>query len=238
MHRDDSIERLRIESFVQHLAQGRFAAGVRPQPGDTEHGAAALAAADGDARDRADHVLETRHGFFRPVGRVGKPRAIGRAIQHLYRRRRVEAEIFRAAPMRDIAAGFDEALDCDALFEMLTIVPAVEILVVGRVDIHRRQQHALSGERHSLMSSYLVTFEAMSAIAFITAFLTPGSYSEWPASSTMRMSASLQRAASACEVEGGQSRSKRPCTMMPGMPLSFAASSRSWLGFMKQSLAK
>src|ERR1700750_2859866 len=47
------------------------------------------------------------------------------------------------------------------------------------------------------------TRDATSAIAFITAFLTPGSYSMWPASSTMRISASGQRAASACEVEGG-----------------------------------
>src|SRR5215831_5058488 len=51
------------------------------------------------------------------------------------------------------------------------------------------------------------TFDATSAIAFITALRTPGSYSVCPAASTMRTSASLQRSARLFEIEGGQSRS-------------------------------
>ena len=43
----------------------------------------------------------------------------------------------------------------------------------------------------------------MSAIDFITASRTPGSYSVWPAPSTMRISASGQTAASACDVTAG-----------------------------------
>ena len=46
----------------------------------------------------------------------------------------------------------------------------------------------------------------MSAIAFITASRTPGSYSVWPAPSTKRISASRHSAPSACEVAGGLSR--------------------------------
>jgi hypothetical protein len=49
--------------------------------------------------------------------------------------------------------------------------------------------------------------EAISAIAFITASRTPGSYSVCPAPSTKRISASRHSAASACEVAGGHSRS-------------------------------
>ena len=40
---------------------------------------------------------------------------------------------------------------------------------------------------------YRLMLEARSAIAFITASRTPGSYSEWPAPSTMRISASAPR---------------------------------------------
>jgi hypothetical protein len=54
---------------------------------------------------------------------------------------------------------------------------------------------------------YSKTRDATSAIAFMTALRTPGSYSVWPAPSTTRTSASAQRAASACAVEGGHSRS-------------------------------
>ncbi len=54
--------------------------------------------------------------------------------------------------MRDIAARLDETLDRDALFEMLAIIPTVEIGFIGRVDVHRCQQHAFSGERHSRIS--------------------------------------------------------------------------------------
>src|SRR3954469_6998585 len=53
----------------------------------------------------------------------------------------------------------------------------------------------------------LPKLEARSAIAFITAFLTPGSYSEWPAPSTIRTSAFGHAAASACEVEDGHRKS-------------------------------
>src|SRR5262249_5562224 len=54
---------------------------------------------------------------------------------------------------------------------------------------------------------YLAIRDATSAIAFMTALRTPGSYSVCPAPSTVRTSASLQRAASACAVDGGHKRS-------------------------------
>ena len=50
--------------------------------------------------------------------------------------------------MRDVAPGFEEAIDRDALFEMFAVVPSVEFGLVGGIDIHRRQQHAFSGHRH------------------------------------------------------------------------------------------
>lgn len=46
-----------------------------------------------------------------------------------------------------------------------------------------------------------------SAIAVVTASVMPGSYSEWPAVSTMRSSASGHTASSAWDVDGGHSRS-------------------------------
>src|SRR4051794_8326427 len=108
--------------------------------------------------------------------------------------------------MRDVTPCFEEAVDGDALLEMFAVVPAVEFGFVGRIDIHRCQQHSLSGDRH-VDCPYWVILEARSAIAFITASLTPESYSEWPAPSMMRISASRHTAPSACDVAGGHSRS-------------------------------
>ena len=144
---------------------------------------------------------------LRPIGRIRQRGAIGRAVEHLEGRGGIQAEIFRAALMRDIAPGFQKAVDRDALLEMLAVVPPVEFGLVGRIDVHRRQQHSFSGERHFCDDPYPVIFEARSAIAFITASRTPGSYSEWPAPSTKRTSESGHAAASACEVAGGHSRS-------------------------------
>jgi hypothetical protein len=56
--------------------------------------------------------------------------------------------------MRDIAPRLQETLDRDALFQMLAIVPAVEIGLIWNVDVHRRQQHALPGERHCSCPSH------------------------------------------------------------------------------------
>ena len=56
-------------------------------------------------------------------------------------------------------------------------------------------------------ANYFPIRDATSAIAFITALRTPGSYSVCPAASTVTTSASVQRAASACAVDGGHSRS-------------------------------
>jgi hypothetical protein len=52
----------------------------------------------------------------------------------------------------DVAAGFEEAIDCHALLQMLAVIPAVELGLVGGVDIHRRQQHAFSGHWHLFVS--------------------------------------------------------------------------------------
>jgi glyoxylate carboligase len=74
--------------------------------------------------------------------------AIGRTVQHVKVFRRIEAEVFRVRRMRDVAPGLEEAVDGDALFEMLAIVPAVEFGLIRWIDIHRGQQHACSGQRH------------------------------------------------------------------------------------------
>ena len=74
--------------------------------------------------------------------------------------------------MGDVAPGLEKAVDRDAFFEMLAVVPAVEIGFIRGVDVHRRQQHAFSGERHFLRAVLLclvMLFDARSAIAFITA---------------------------------------------------------------------
>jgi hypothetical protein len=85
------------------------------------------AAADRDARDGPDHVLEAGDVGLRPRRLVRQRGAIGRAVQHLKRFGGVEAEIFRIAVLRDIAAGFEEAVDGDAFFEMFAVVPAIEL---------------------------------------------------------------------------------------------------------------
>ena len=77
---------------------------------------------------------------------------------------------------------------------MLAVVPPVEIgLVLGSMSIDG-QQHSFSGKRHVSTVPYRLISEARSAIARITASLTPGSYSEWPAPSTRRTLASGQTA--------------------------------------------
>src|ERR1700722_327890 len=94
---------------------------------DAEHGAAALAMAEGDARHAADHVFKARDIFLRPCGLVGERLAIGWALEHLEGSRRIKAQVFRRAFNGDVAPRLDEAVDRDALFEMLAVVPAIEI---------------------------------------------------------------------------------------------------------------
>jgi len=50
--------------------------------------------------------------------------------------------------MRDIAAGFEETFDRDALDQMLAVIPSIEFRFVGWGDVHRCQQHSFSGQRH------------------------------------------------------------------------------------------
>src|SRR5258705_560139 len=174
MHRDDAVELLRIESLPQCGAQSVLAFEGGTKAEDAERRTAALSAADRDARHRADHVLETRHGLFRPIGRAGKLGAIGGAVEHVKRHGGVQAEIFRRALMRDIAPRLEKTLDGDALIEMFAVVPAIEFGLIGSIDVHRGQQHSLSGERH-FRCPYPAIFDAMSATALITAFLMPES---------------------------------------------------------------
>jgi hypothetical protein len=77
--------------------------------------------------------------------------------------------------MRHIAPRFEEAVDGDALLQMLAVVPAIEVGFVGWIDVHRRQQHAFSSERHFLVLHWTYSFAARSAIERITASRTPGS---------------------------------------------------------------
>jgi hypothetical protein len=108
--------------------------------------------------------------------------------------------------MGDIAPRLEEAFDRDAFLQMFAVVPAIEIALVGlttSIDVSSIPVpwSGIGGV------SYAVTIDARSAIAFITASRMPGSYSEWPAPSTMRISALGHAALSACEVEGGHKRS-------------------------------
>src|SRR5450631_526105 len=50
--------------------------------------------------------------------------------------------------MGDVTPRLEKSVDRDAFFQMLGIVPAVEIGLVLGSNVHRGQQHALSGERH------------------------------------------------------------------------------------------
>src|SRR3954453_19922296 len=206
MHGDDSVEPRRIELIRQHRAQPILALGGGTEADDAQRRAPALSAADGDMGNGADHVFETRHGRLRPRRRISQHSAIGRAVQHLEGSGGIEAEVFWAGYMRDVTPRLEKTVDRDALLEMLGVVPEIEFALVGCIDVHRGQQHSLSGQRHWRIP-YPVTLEARSAIAFITASLTPGSYSEWPAPSTIRTSAFGQTAASACEVDGGHRKS-------------------------------
>src|SRR6478609_693499 len=98
MHRDDAVEMLRIEFLPQCGPQSVLAAGGGAKAYDAERGAAALSAADRDARHRADHVLETRDVRPGPIGLVGKCFAIGRTVEHGEGFGGIEAEIFREPP--------------------------------------------------------------------------------------------------------------------------------------------
>src|SRR5450631_358192 len=238
MHGDDSVEFFLIELLPQCGAKCVLAPGHRPHADDAEHRTAALSAADGDSRDRADHVPETRESSLRPVGGIVQRLAIGRTVEDVERVRRIQTEVFRVAGMRDVTPGFEEAWNRDALHQMLAVIPAIELGFVCGIDVHRRQQHSFSGQRHFSTAPYPVIFDAKSAIALMTASLTPGSYSEWPAPSTKRISDSGHTAFSACDVAGGHSKSYRPCTTIPGMQLSFPASANSCPGLMKQSFWK
>ncbi len=108
--------------------------------------------------------------------------------------------------MRDVAPCFEEAVDRDALIEMFAVVPAVEIGFVLRIDVHRRQQHAFSGKRH-ISTSLLGDFG--SEVRNRPHHGIPD------AGIVERMAGALdqanfelgQTAASACEVDGGHSKS-------------------------------
>jgi hypothetical protein len=82
--------------------------------------------------NRADHVLEVGDIGLRPCRLVRQRGAIGRAVQHLKGFGGIEAEIFRIAVVGDVAAGFEEAVDCHALFEMFAVVPAIETRLRAR----------------------------------------------------------------------------------------------------------
>ena len=148
MHGDDSVEPGRIELIRQQRAQPLLAFGGGTEADDAQCRAAPLSAADGDMGDGADHVLETRHGRLRPRRRIRQYGAIGRAVQHRKAFGGIEAEVFRAGGMRDVTPRLEKTVDRDALLEVLAIVPEIEFALVGRIDVHRGQQHPLSGYRH------------------------------------------------------------------------------------------
>src|ERR1700733_836414 len=102
MHRDDSVELFRIEFLPQRGAQSVLSARFGTYADDAQRGAAALSTADGDAGDRADHVLKTRHRGLRPLGGIGQCGAIGRTVEYVERFGGIETKIFRRALMRDV----------------------------------------------------------------------------------------------------------------------------------------
>src|SRR5689334_17335241 len=118
MHRNDSVELFRFKPLAKSAAQLVLAAWLGAKADDTQCRAAALAAADGDTRHRADHVFETRHRMPRPICLIGQRCPVSRAVKHVKGPCRIEAEIFRAALTRNIAPRFQKAVDRDALFEM------------------------------------------------------------------------------------------------------------------------
>src|SRR5882672_6884178 len=164
MHGNDSVEPSRIELIRQHRAQRVLAFGSGAEADDAQHSTTALSAADGDMGDGADHVLETRHGRFRPRGRIRQYGAIGRAVQHRKGFGGIEAEVFWAGCMRDVTPRLEKTVDRDALLEMLAIIPEIEFALVGGIDVHRRQQHPFSSQWHSCIPYCYSTFILRSAL--------------------------------------------------------------------------
>ena len=189
MHRDDAVELFRDRVCRRmHGAQLVLVTGVGRRRTIAERCAAALTAADGDARDGADHVFETRQVCFDQSVGFDQRGAIGRAVQHLECRGGIEAEIFRLALMRDIAPSLEKtsiatrSSRCSRSYHRLKSASWAGSMSIDVSSI------AFPASGMSAMSPYAAMLEARSAIAFITASLTPGSYSEWPAPSTIRIS--------------------------------------------------
>src|SRR5258706_6300903 len=103
MHGDDSVELFGIELIPQCGAQFVFGAGKRAEADNAKCRTAALSSADRDARDRADHVLETRQRSLRPIGGVLQRGVVGGAVEDVESPGGGETEIFRRALMGDIA---------------------------------------------------------------------------------------------------------------------------------------
>src|SRR4051812_29557388 len=117
MHGDNSVAFAGIELIPQCGTHFVVTAARRTEPDDAERRTAAGAAADRNARNAADHVLEVGDVGLRPGGLVGERSAVGRAVQHLEGFGGIEAEIFRVAVMRDIAPRFEKTRYRDAFFE-------------------------------------------------------------------------------------------------------------------------
>src|SRR4051794_3278868 len=92
---------------------------------------------------------EARYVLLRPIRLVRQHRLVGRAAQCLEAVRRVGAEILGRGFLGDPAPCLEKALDADALGEMLAVVPEIEILLVGGVHVHRRDEHPLACQGHS-----------------------------------------------------------------------------------------
>src|SRR5882757_3679385 len=131
MHGDNPVELSGIKLLPQCGAQLICAALGRAQPDNAKRSTAARSTADRDPRNSANHVLEASDVGLRPFGLVGECGAVGGTVQDLECRSRIEAEIFRAALMRDIASGFQKTVDRDALLEMFAVGPAIEFDLVG-----------------------------------------------------------------------------------------------------------
>src|SRR3954447_25146266 len=149
VQRNDAVEHARIEKRGETRPQRVIARRARAETDDPENGAAALAPARRDAADHPAEIPEARYVLLRPVGLVRQHRLVGRAAQRLETVRRVGAEILGRGFLGDPAPCLEKALDADALGEMLAVVPEIEILLVGGVHVHRRDEHPLACQGHS-----------------------------------------------------------------------------------------
>ena len=109
-----------------------------------ERAAQAVRLVDLHAQRQAMEPREARHRPLRPRRLVGEYAEIVRRREVTDAVAFVGREVFRRALYRDVAPGALEARHRQALVDMLSVVPLVEIAFVARFHLAEYDQHALA----------------------------------------------------------------------------------------------